>query len=459
MQQKSIQQKAKICIIQLTFFSPKSIFITNNGDLINNSAMRDLINLITQLSESTEVKFNKGDVAEVVLGAAMTAKFRKTDDSEVTEAEVTQIIREVVSTKSIEYDRPDIVKAKKVFDEITFKIGVPKKAMEFLKQEDLSKVVDLFQSALGYINSDKRLDRQAKILRSNAKVDSIIVNSDGVGDQKGTKADIKLTVNGKQTRNQISLKVTGGEQFAQVSGVGFDKQKALWKDGLGLDIEPLEQEYDEAMEDFDSGLKFFSRDEPEAQEQKQIVKTAMRIVYQEAANKLNDLLKTKDEEFLKGLNDFISKGIAGEEQQYIELVKLDKGSFKSIRPGSKAFKQLMSKFDLVAEIRETGDPLITIKDTNTDKPLITIRAKIELASSNTKEGKTYRVYPRNYIEAPKNSILYSTESEMSDEKDTDDKTQDEEDFEKAADRIAKGAKPRPSTTKKKVGNVGRAKRK
>ena len=355
----------------------------------------------------TEAKFNKGDVAEVVLGAAMTAKFRKADDSAVTENEVEQIIREVIRGQSIEYNRLDKVETEEVFDEITFRVGVPKKAMEFLKQEDLSEIVDLFQSAVAYVNNDRRLDRQAKVLRSNAKVDDIFVNSDGVGDQKGTKADIKLTVNGKQTRNQVSLKVSGGEQFAQVSGVGFDKQIALWQDGLGLNIRSLERAYNQSMSDFDPGLKFFSRSEPVASEQKDIVKSSMHLVYQYATNELNKLFKERDDEFMRRLIDFISQGIAGDEQQYIELVKLERGKFKSVRPGSRAFRELVSNLDLVAEIRKSGDPMITIKDRESGKPLITIRAKTELASSKTKEGKTYRVYPRNYIEAPSNSILYS----------------------------------------------------
>lgn len=355
----------------------------------------------------TEAKFNKGDVAEVVLGAAMTAKFRKTDDSDVTEKEVEQIIREVIHGQSIEYNRLDKVETEEVFDEITFRVGVPKKAMEFLKGEDLSEIVDLFQSAVSYVNTDRRLDRQAKVLRSNAKIDEIIVNSDGVGDQKGTKADIKLTVNGEPTRNQISLKVSGGEQFAQVSGVGFDKQLALWDDGLGINVRSLERAYNNVMRDFDPGLKFFSRSEPVAAEQKEIVKTAMRLVYQYATNELNSLFKANDEQFMERLIEFISRGIAGDEQRYIELVKLEKGKFKTLRPGSQTFRNLVGSLDLVAELRKTGDPMITIKDRNTNKPLITIRAKTELASSKTKEGKTYRVYPRNYIEAPSNSVLYS----------------------------------------------------
>jgi hypothetical protein len=368
--------------------------------------MRDIQSFRTY-TNINEAKFNKGDVAEVVLGAAMTAKFLKTDDSAVTQREVEQIIREVISIKSVNYTRPDKTESEAKFDEITFKVGIPQKAMDFLRGGQLSEIIDLFQSAIAYVNSDRRLERQSKILRSNAKVDQIIINSDGVGDQKGTKADIKITVNGKQTRNQISLKVSGGDQFAQVSGVGFDKQIALWDKGLGINVNSLAKAYENVMRDFDPGLKFSSRGEPAGEEQKEVVKTAMRLVYQYATDELNKMFKSREEQFMRNLIEFISRGIAGDEQQYIELVKLEKGKFKTIRPGSKAFKDLIDSLDLVAELRRTGDPMITIKDQNTNKPLITVRAKTEMASSQTAEGKSYKVYPRNYIEAPSNSVLYS----------------------------------------------------
>lgn len=355
------------------------------------------------INEST---FNRGDVAEVILGAAVTAKFLKKDDSNVSIPEVERIIKETIGLQNIEYQRIDTVDTEKVFDNITFRISVPKKAINFLKGKDFSGVNDLFLSAIEYVNTNRRLTRQAKVLRSNAKVDDITIKSDGVGDQKGTKADIKLTVNGKTTRNQISLKVAGGEQFAQVSGASFDKQVALWNEGLGIDVQSLKDAYNSTMESFKTGLKFASREEEGVKEQKDIVKTAMRIVYQYAANELNDKFKAHEEEFIENFINFISRGIAGDEERYIELVKLERGQFKTIRPGSKSFKDSIKNLDLVAELRRTGDPQITISDRNTKSPLIRIRARVELAKSETKQGKLYYIYPRNYVEAPTHSLLY-----------------------------------------------------
>lgn len=354
-----------------------------------------------------EAEFNKGDIAEAVMGAGVVAMFMKTDDSPLTVDEIKKYLRIIAKQKSTSFERNGVEKSIGVTDVIRFRVGLPKKAMDFISNEDnWDTVKDLFDSVVQYCNNNRRLQLQAKVLRTNSKVDDIFVNSDGTGDQKGTKADIKLEVNGKKTKNQISLKVKGGDQFAQVSGVGFDKQIALWKDGLGLDISSMKRSFDEAMKEFDSNMKFVSREDDIAKAQKDIVKNAMMKVYSFANSEINKLLGSKDVEFITGLINFISKGISGEESEYIELVKLEKGKFKSIRTSSKAFKETISKFELVSKIRSSGDPKITIYDKATNKPLIEIRAKIELASSSSKEGKTYRVYPRNYIEAPSNSILY-----------------------------------------------------
>jgi len=354
-----------------------------------------------------EAKYNKGDIAEVVLGAAITAKFLKVDNSLVRESEVISIIRQVINTLKIDTQRPDVSSGELVYDNIIFKVSVPKGAVEFLKKEDISEITDVFKSAIEYANKSEDINKQSEELRKNSKIDSILINSDGTGDQKGTKADIKLFINNKPTRNQISLKVTGGEQFAQVSGVGFKKQENLWKDGLGINITPLKNAYEQEMKNFDSGLRFLSRKEDIAQEQKQIVKNAMGLVYKFATEELNKLFQKREMKFMKNFIDFIASGIAGDEKQFIELVKLEKGKFKSIRTDSKKFKDMVNSLDLIAIINKSGDPKVIIKDKNSNKPLIQIRAKTELASSKTKEGKIYKIYPRNYIEAPSNSILFS----------------------------------------------------
>ena len=136
----------------------------------------------------------------------------------------------------------------------------------------------------------------------------------------------------------------------------------------------------------------------------EIVKNAAKAVYVKAADLMNDKFGSKDAEFMKKLISFIRSGAAGSEYKEIELVKLEKDDFKKVR-FDKKFDNFITGLDLVATVG-SGDPLIEIKDSKSNSPLIQIRFKVEAASKKTKGNKTFVVYPRNYVEAKSNSLLY-----------------------------------------------------
>jgi len=361
------------------------------------------------LSEGVVGKYNKGDVAEAILGAAVAAKFIIRPVSDVSKKDVEDVLKKVLASNPVTVQVADYKKTTKsanITDNIKFKVGIPKPAMDFISDSsNWSSISDLFSSALSYVNSDRRLNLQAIQFSKNHKSNTIFVNSDGTGDQTGTKADIKLTFDGKKSRNQISLKVKGGDQFAQVSGIPFAKQEKLWKDGLGLDVSTLKTKYEKELENFDPTIVFTDRTDEILKSQKDIVKAAARAVYKEAEIQMNDKFGSKDVEFVKKLIEFIKTGATGSEYKEIELVKLVSGDFKKVR-FNKKFEDTITNLSLKAVMRSSGDPLIVIQDTESNAPLIQIRFKVEAASKKGKSGKTYVVYPRNYVEAPTNSLLY-----------------------------------------------------
>ena len=67
----------------------------------------------------------------------------------------------------------------------------------------------------------------------------------------------------------------------------------------------------------------------------------------------------------------------------------------------KVYTEQLKKSNLKAKFRETGDPLVQIYAGSETKSnlLLQIRVKVEAASSNSKDGKVYRPYMRNYVEA------------------------------------------------------------
>jgi len=366
------------------------------------------VDRVQGLMENVTGKYNKGDVAEAILGAAVVAKFVVRPTTDVSKKDIEDVLNKMLSSNPVTIPTPDYVKSVKqanITDNIKFKVGIPKPAMDFISDSsNWSEISGIFNSCISYVNKDRRLNLQSIQFSKNKKSNEIFINSDGTGDQKGTKADIKLTFDGKKSRNQISLKVKGGDQFAQVSGIPFVKQEKLWKDGLGLDVSSLKSAYEDELKQFDPTIVFTDRKDKILTAQKNIVKNAAKAVYVKAADLMNDKFGSKDAEFMKKLISFIRSGATGSEYKEIELVKLEKDDFKKVR-FDKKFDNFITGLDLVATVG-SGDPLIEIKDSKSNSPLIQIRFKVEAASKKTKGNKTFVVYPRNYVEAKSNSLLY-----------------------------------------------------
>lgn len=356
-------------------------------------------------SKPVPTKANRGDVAEVILGAAMAAKFMYRPTAPITVDHVKEVLHKATRKYSYRKLVPDIAfSEEKVNDIITFKISVPEKAYLFVRDKrNWNKVDDLFRSAVSYANSEVRLNKQARLMQRNNKQNRIVIHADGTSDQKITKADISLMIDGKKTRNQISLKVSSGDQFAQISGISFDKQIKLWGKGLSLNVTPLKSCYEKNLEKFDESLIFHTNTGKILDEQKEVVKKAARAVYAEAANQLNALFDRQREPFMKNLLRFIRAGATGSQFDQIELVKLDRGSFKRVRFDNKEFDNLLSGTELKAVLNaENLDPVVKIIDEFTGRSVFQIRFRVEIRKS----GNFYKIYPRNYVEAMPDSIIY-----------------------------------------------------
>ena len=56
---------------------------------------------------ASKINANRGDVAEVILGAAVTAKFALTPPGSINKKNVEQVLAKVISSKSMQTSRPD----------------------------------------------------------------------------------------------------------------------------------------------------------------------------------------------------------------------------------------------------------------------------------------------------------------------------------------------------------------
>ena len=190
------------------------------------------------------MSINKGDAAEAILGAAITAKFRAGGRS-VSKTDVVGILKEVVAS-GLYSGTTDYQTAGIEDDDFSFKLTLNAQSMKSLRlwiQEDdplaspkdfkiveegvdpatIKSLQKSISDAAEYANSNKR----AMVAVDKAKADpgknQVQVISDG-GDatqQSSTKVDLKITYDGQATR-LLSLKSGTVKQFGQISGAEWN---------------------------------------------------------------------------------------------------------------------------------------------------------------------------------------------------------------------------------------------
>ena len=321
------------------------------------------------------------------------------------------MLGKVLSTRKTKLERGDM-SAKttvKVSDTITLSVGIRAREWEFISNRKNWQLIEWqFTSVAKYCNTYKRLLRYASILYRNNKENKIVVDADGLTDQKGTKADIKVKIDDKIVNMQMSLKVTGGDQIGQMSGVPFDRQISLFE-LLGVDVSPARKKYEEKLKEVDITYAFTSRDlikSPQAKKIQDVVRQANAFVHQEAAEKLEKLMRSKDTKFIEKLTDFLRKAATGNDPT-IEVVKLSTKGYKRAKFGKKYVQNMKDAMDhlKVEYRRKTGDPETIVYDprvgasNNSSARLFKVRAKIIYESKKRGGEKIYPIYVRNLIES------------------------------------------------------------
>ena len=374
-----------------------------------------MLNFANYLKEQkTKVKIpNKGDLAEAILACGVAAKFNN-PDSVVTKTAIEKMLSRVLATRKTQLERDDKVSAKttvKVSDTITLSVGIRKREWDFISDKRNWELIDWqFESVAKYCNTYKRIKRYSQMLYKNNKENKIVVDADGLTDQKGTKADIKVKIDNKVVNMQMSLKVTGGDQIGQMSGVPFDKQVKLFE-LLGVDVTPARKKYDELINKVDIGLAFTHRDETKTGLGRQIhlaVREANLVVHKEAKKQLDAKMQAKDAKFIDQVTDFLRKAATGNDPT-IEVVKLSTKGFKRAKFGKKYVqnvKDAMPHLKVDVNKQPEGDAETVIYDSRIGKSnsaaarLFKIRGKIIFESKTTKtEGYHLKIYVRNLIES------------------------------------------------------------
>ena len=381
-----------------------------------------------------KISANRGDIAEGIMGAALTAKFIKREFgqtiSKLPQVNATDVdvvlakffrsggiyrktVRDVPRPIEIPFQEAidlatggaagatetviNVVRELQFSDKIVFKLTLPQAAMNFLsKQSNRTQVRDIFDRAVRYANSDPTFIREANRLATNAKKDKILIDADGVSNQLETKVDIGLFANGRKIGKQISLKTESGRQFDQVIGFGIAEFDRLFSDNLGILVDTsVKTAVNNYIKEFNVTDAYSFR----AQTSKDVTGSVWASKLKKAATMYykgaEKIIKIKIDAlgFRRKLASTIRLGATRGDQD-IQLVKFAgaQGTY-SERTFGPEFDDAIENADLKVESNFTDNPTIKINSDN--KLLVQFRARVDA----DKRATGYVIKLRQVLEA------------------------------------------------------------
>ena len=351
-------------------------------------------------------EFNNGDISELILAAAIAAKFKKRlsaaklsreqiisigDLPRITSGDVKGTLRTIISNSfrsQFNVSDRDIVNKRisKVTDNISVAVRIPVNSERYISAQPIgSRFVNfenIFNSATNFVNADTEIKRKVFNTQFNLKNDLIEIQGVGTAGQRTTKVDVRvdITTGGAtllRKSSQISLKFETG-QFAQTVGLEFEKFADIFEE-LGItDYQKDKEIFDKAI--FDAypditGKRFSSREEVTQSNEVKALKEAARKVFtgrikRELDSKINNV------NFKSNLASYIKKKATLNESG-VELVKfLDDSRFLKQTFGDD-FTNAITSMDLAVTIKtytRNFGPGQMVGD-ETDNPTICIYKK------------------------------------------------------------------------------------
>jgi hypothetical protein len=199
-----------------------------------------------------ELKPNLGNIAELVLGCAVTAKF-EAQGQLISEENVISIAGRLAAGKGS-------MTASSGKDTITFSASVPfidrkvffayatDRLGEFpVTQDTIDGINQHLKSSISYVNNSNKVKIALDKAAQDQGANQVDVKSDGgnAEQQKTTKVDLKISIDGTQF-NLLSIKAGRVGQFGQVSGYKFDALNNFFDQSIGIQIsEKVERKFEE----------------------------------------------------------------------------------------------------------------------------------------------------------------------------------------------------------------------
>lgn len=218
----------------------------NATDTVVDIPVRDIIK---DENFSGKLRVNLGNMAEIALGCAVTARFKK-QQGNIEHKDFLAVATELIQSDA------GMVEASAGKDTVTFRITVPssdKKAfIAYLKLDPRGKSLENYGvakdtikgidthilNAIEYANTSTRVASAIKTAATDYPDENFIdIVSDGgnAEEQKSTKADLKILVDGRSI-NLLSIKAGNVGQFGQVSGWEFERLNEFFEKTFDISL-------------------------------------------------------------------------------------------------------------------------------------------------------------------------------------------------------------------------------
>ena len=329
-------------------------------------------------------KFNRGDIAEGILGSAITAKIIKRGSDRIGAITV-EDIKHVLSSATAQNDALVFTVEDKnsvIADNVEFVLRLPQGSMIAISDERTwPQFENLFAAALHYANGSDA-ERYSNHFYQNGKVDQVTITSDGVSNNKSTKTDIDVKVKDPQgnlrTLKNVDLSLKADSPiYGQFAAGGIKKSADVWFIKSKELFEPLGITLTKPPKTTDINAFHTS-------------------VYKQVASKLHKELKNasvnKETAFIEKIADLIEgQGSLGNKS--LRLVNLSKKGESSIHSFSMLKRNLLDqKINLGVKhdvSTKAGRPRIWIYDVKSGKVLTVIRFFLsqDKASSYFEKGE------------------------------------------------------------------------
>tara|TARA_R110000803_G_scaffold210387_1_gene282013 strand:- start:73 stop:1746 length:1674 start_codon:yes stop_codon:yes gene_type:complete len=302
---------------------------------------------------------NKGDIAEGIMGAAMAAAFIA-GGKPIDVQRVKEILKQLSKKKDTSDSETKISKSMTIketredgtIDTITCTVKLQRGHFDNLMNPDKWELLDgIFRAVVAYANDEETLEA-TRAIATNGENNEVVVLSDGIGNQKGTKIDVSIFLDGEKTSlGKISLKAGSTDTLGQVGG-SWEGMSFMFGKMFGIELDSkLKEDWEKAMAEKPRDLS------------KIVTKAA--AIYKDAEGKIRGKLNPKggdaeaELDMLKHIANGMKYQVALDEKGVI-LIHLKDGDFDVLDFALLEEALIENKIKLTSELSESIRPTIKI---------------------------------------------------------------------------------------------------